>query len=710
MGRVEKNLSRSTRSRPVSCLFCRSRKLRCSRQFPCPNCTSRGLTCQLGGPATSSAESIEGSPEAAPDTFRQDVLERLRRLEEIVIKKRKTPNIADEQASQEPPLRPWQKGNPSSATVERTQDSAIDVDWLEGEVTYSIPTNSLVAYDIEFKTCSIKKAAHASSVFEQRHNSATATRCIWLPFHDEAKEIVDKYLTDITYIHHVVHIPSVKSILDDLYRGLSADDSGSIKLGHVALLLAILASTTFFWTELDMQSPLFSSVTEANEQATLWLKVALDVLEYSRRKALDSLEDVQAMIVVGFMITNLVGIASQAWYVFSNAIAVARRLNLHRIDHPRRGTIDGSHPDSIQAEIGRRVWWYLVATDWQFSQYAGPQKGTYSINPQHMMTKKPLNANDEDLNVDGATHVNKPMDQPTSMSYYLLRIRLAEFCREVTDRIPFAESCYEISNYQHIRDVDAQICKIVNEMPSFFSLNKSSETAASNNLQSPPGIVIQRYVINSLIHAQRCRLHLPYLSQAAIEPDYEFSRDACLEAARMVIRTERLLATERLPFVLARLRFSGVIHCVCMAIIVLLMDVCLNKSIRPEDDRQRRAEIYNAFSILEEAKGQSPFAEKILDSFYAVLWRHKAPILSVSSKAVVRPENDGEHPPSESITDSTTSTNIPIEYNENIPWDPNLPTFDDLWQQFDNGVDPTTSFDWTSLFAELDAPFISISM
>ncbi|KAJ5633691.1 hypothetical protein N7528_001533 [Penicillium herquei] len=707
MGRVEKNLSRSTRSRPVSCLFCRSRKLRCSRKFPCPNCTSRGLSCQLDEPATSSSRSVETSPEASPDTFRQDVLERLRRLEEIVIEKRETPNIANEQASQNPPLRTWQKGNPPSATVEKLQTSTTDVDWLEleGGVTYLVPTNSLVAYDIEFKTCSIKKAAHAASVFEQRHNSAVATRCIWLPFQDEAKEIVNKYLTDITYIHHVVHIPSVKSIVDDLYGALFANDQGSIKLGHVALLLAILASTTFFWTELDMQSPLFSSVAEANEQATLWLKIALDVLEYSRRKALDSLEDVQAMIIVGFMITNLVGVASQAWYVFSNAIAVARRLNLHRIDHPQHGTMD-AHRDSIQTEMGRRVWWYLVGTDWQFSQYAGPQKGIYSINPRHMATNKPLNANDEDL---GSTNVNKPMDQPTSMSYSLQRIRLAELCREVTDKIPL-ESRYGFSNYQHIRDIDAQICQIVNEMPSFFSLNNNSETATSSSPENPPGVIIQRYVINSLIYALRCRLHLPYLSRAAAEPEYGYSRDACLKAARMVIRTERLLATERLPFGLARLRFTGVIHCVCMATIVLLMDVCLHKSIQPEDDRERRAEIYNAFSVLEQAKGQSPFVEKILESFYAVLRRHKAPISGVSGKPVVRTENDGGHPPSESIADSTTSINIPIEYNANSPWDPTLPMFDDIWQQFDNGVDPSASFDWTSLFAELDAPFISISM
>lgn len=174
--------------------------------------------------------------------------------------------------------------------------------------------------------------------------------------------MVDKYLTDITYIHHVVHIPSVRRLVGDLYQNL--DHNGTVKLGHVSLLLAILASTTFFWTERDMHSPIFSSVKGANQQATQWMKHALEVLEYSRLKGSDSLEDIQAMIIVAFLITNLVGITSQAWYVFSTAITVARHLQLHRIDHPQNKRLGISRQDKIDTEIGRRVWWYLVATDW----------------------------------------------------------------------------------------------------------------------------------------------------------------------------------------------------------------------------------------------------------------------------------------------------------------------------------------------------------
>ncbi|KAJ5650817.1 uncharacterized protein N7484_004540 [Penicillium longicatenatum] len=697
MGRVEKHSSRSERSRPVSCLFCRSRKLRCSRQFPCPNCTSRGLPCQLDGPAKA-VNNVEKLPDALTSTFQLDVLERLRRLEDIVIEK-KEPGGAGEQVS---PPRPWQKAYPTPLNAETTP--ATDVEWLEGEVTYPVSTVSLLASDIEFKTCTIKQAFAAAAPFaECGFESPCATKCIWLPFYEESKLMVDKYLTDITYIHHVVHTPSVRKLVDELYQNLN--HKASVKIGHVSLLLAILASTTFFWTERDMHLPLFSSVKEANEQATIWMKLALEVLEYSRLKGSDSLEDIQAMIIVAFLITNLVGITSQAWYVFSTAITVARHLQLHRIDHPHNAISGVYRQDTIHAEIGRRVWWYLVGTDWQFSSFTGPQKGTYSVNPRHMATEKPLNIDDEDL-LDGAIGA-RPVDQPTSMSYCLQRIRLAELCREITDSIPFSEPELVIRDYKKLRHIDVQICNITNEMPRFFSLDYDASELPETDPRKKAGIIIQRYVINSLINTLRCRLHLPYLSRVATDPDLAFSREACLQAARTAIRTERLLSKELIPFVLARLKFSGVLHCVCMAIIVLLMDVCLNKSLQPDEDRERREEIFHAFKILEEAKDQSPFAERILESFHAVLWKNRVTLPETSGKTD-QMENGNQLSPSALSTGSTFITAFSGDGAENNRLDPTLPTFDDIWQKFDSNVDPTLVFDWDSLFAELDSPFLSI--
>lgn len=187
-------------------------------------------------------------------------------------------------------------------------------------------------------------------------------RCIWLPLHNEAKIILEKYIAEITFLHHVVHVPSVRTMVDELYCGLR--ESKPVKIGYVSLLLSILASTTSFWTERDMSNRIFSTVEEAVAQSVRWMRLAMEVIDYSRYKHFESIHDIQAMIIIFFVTTNIVGITSQAWHMISTAISFARQLSLHRIDYPDNSNLDMPSPSSVEAEICRRVWWYLVASDW----------------------------------------------------------------------------------------------------------------------------------------------------------------------------------------------------------------------------------------------------------------------------------------------------------------------------------------------------------
>jgi hypothetical protein len=192
--------------------------------------------------------------------------------------------------------------------------------------------------------------------------TAPPTKCIWLPLYEEALVIVEKYIKEITYLHHVAHTPSLRTLVKKLYGDLR--ESRPVEIGQVSLLLGILASTTTFWTEYDMHNKIFSSTEEANGQSIRWMKLALEMVEYSCYMHTESLEDVQAMIILIFVTTNLVGIASQARYIVNMAISMAKELSLHRIDHPHNYNVDVPPRDSARAEISRRVWWYLVATDW----------------------------------------------------------------------------------------------------------------------------------------------------------------------------------------------------------------------------------------------------------------------------------------------------------------------------------------------------------
>jgi hypothetical protein len=68
---------RTPRQRPISCLFCRSRKLRCSRDAPCTNCKSRDIECELETIARNSSAEKDGPS-------KNELLERIRTLEQLL--------------------------------------------------------------------------------------------------------------------------------------------------------------------------------------------------------------------------------------------------------------------------------------------------------------------------------------------------------------------------------------------------------------------------------------------------------------------------------------------------------------------------------------------------------------------------------------------------------------------------------------------------
>src|SRR6478735_3382499 len=100
------------------------------------------------------------------------------------------------------------------------------------------------------------------------------------------------------------------------------------------------------------------------------------------------------------------------------------------------------------------------------SRFPGPHEGTYMIVPRQMNIRKPLNANDEDL-VEGKVMVGKPLNQSTSMSYFLQRIQLAEVIRDFTDRAPLSSPSQDSNPYDLVLEIDTAIERFINELPPF---------------------------------------------------------------------------------------------------------------------------------------------------------------------------------------------------------------------------------------------------
>jgi hypothetical protein len=232
-----------------------------------------------------------------------------------------------------------------------------------------------------------------------------------------------------------------------------------------------------------------------------------------------------------------------------------------------------------------------------------------------MMVRKPRNINDVDL-VDNGPQMELPISQPTEMSYFLQRLRLAEVSRNIVDHNPIASISSGGPSYSaHIMAMDFELDQMIHDIPSFFNLDRyegNSDSTASE-------IFIHAYILNSAIHTQRCKLHLRYLiSGPNNNPIYASSREKCLKSAHQLIRAELQLEQAKHPFVLIRLHLSGMLYGAFLAGIALLMDACINGP-GSVQDKIKYGDIAEALRIIKGAKSHSWAAANLHESLMQVL-------------------------------------------------------------------------------------------
>ncbi|KAH7403307.1 hypothetical protein BKA64DRAFT_574373 [Cadophora sp. MPI-SDFR-AT-0126] len=670
-----------TEKRPVSCAFCRSRKLRCTREFPCSNCVERGISCQLRPPSqVSTSSSPAHTCQTTSEVSNLEIVQRVERLEEIIRSQGSVHDVTDRILPSPTPSRA--ESHPLAADIARLEKVSMGESF----------SDSLSPDVIVFMICPIQQIPNmpkyvSSGMGQDSANSFT--RCVWLPQYEETKVPLDKYISGVAYFHHVIHIPSLWNVMNELYTNV--EQHRHPDPSQVALLSSIIASTTYSWTAIDCNESIFPTTSEANRQIPFWIKTTEDVLDYCYRNTCPSLEIVQSTIISSFLVCNLEGLAQRFRFLHSSAVMMARELNLHRTDEPSISeTLEPVRTDTVKAEIGRRVWWYLVATDWMLSRFPGPMKDVYSIDPSQMAVSKPRNANDEDL-FDGMRTPEKTKSTPTTMSHFLERIRLAELCRNFTDRTPFLDLSDDAKRYTDAMSNDAKLQAFVEQIPTLFRLDREGGSDfVDPDINKAPSITIQRYMLNSLIQTQRCKLHLPWLSSGSNQPSYLYSYRCCLDSARLIVENELQLEKAALPFVLMRLKFSPMLYGVAMAGLVL----SLEKSLRSTTDRQNTQEAYsdswNPFRILGEAREQCSTAAMLLDSMEKVLRKHKIPTPDMTPSAAKTFEKEQtafaetqESDPLWSVGDVSTGSGV-------------FAGFEGSFQTLEPNIDFDT-LDWTSL-------------
>lgn len=322
------------------------------------------------------------------------------------------------------------------------------------------------------------------------------------------------------------------------------------------------------------------------------------------------------------------------------------------------------------------------------------------MHPKLMAVNRPRDCSDDEI------ERNEAPDRGLSpMTFHLLKIRLAELCREHAEHTFLGGGLYSEMRYGHVMHSDAELNRFTRELAPAFQLGPDASFQDHGHDSPPPRVLAtQAYMLNLSIQAQLCKLHLPYLFRAAVDSAVEYSRKACLRAAQQVIRIELALEKRSCPPFLSNMtRHCGVLYIICLACIVLLLDQCLGSAAGRHETPSR--ETLEAYRVLKNASEYSPTAEKLFNSLVHLLSKHRVSLPTSQTTA------DKEMDNLSSGANVRLSSGVPIlpavHPTEVCPANEaaqeQLP--DGLWRGTDNGID-IDDFDWKALFAGIDASFI----
>lgn len=652
---------------------------------------ARGVTCEreIGLPTSDPPGTASRSTKES--TSEQEVLARLTRVEALLTRldARVSPTsyspdtspIATALTTPQTLQQVFQR--PSDAEAAHKADSHL----LEQIGTRDHSLLLSLAVPPRFRICTIADFAAIS------HQPDQHTSTITLPTRSEARALLAVYQEHIEYMHHVTYSPRTVAALDEAYDAI--ETGGKPRLGVIALLTSIFASSAAFQAAVgDKRDLLGITRSDAEKVCHAWAYTTFTCLDPSTRMGLYSLEDLQALVTIFFLMYNLEGFSARTRTGMGLAIGIARDLGLHRLDYPAMVQHKLLDPgDKVDVEIKRRVWWHIAASDWQLGVSGGPQEGTYSIQPRQIATNFPRHVEEEDLQTQSPTF-ERPLSVPTASSYLIQRIRLAEICRKTVDAVPLGAWGSDSVRYDDIVALDHEFERFHRELPSFFRDTPEARTRFRELYQRRPAILVQKYTVNIIFQNRRCRLHQPYLVRGFSDKAYARSRDVCLQSARAVMAISLQLDQEDAPGA-SLLSLSGVHHHMFFAAVAMVMDLCFNRT--DGDERQeaaRRAEVMEACRMLEKAKDRSPVAKRFLESLMDVMRKHKIRLFDTSAAEEAAPA-----PAAAACMQSVHPTVLP-------DFDPEMSAgqsdFEQIWQSYiENGPNNMDVPEWTELFDDL---------
>ncbi|KAF3801922.1 hypothetical protein GCG54_00015144 [Colletotrichum gloeosporioides] len=383
-----------------------------------------------------------------------------------------------------------------------------------------------------------------------------------LPSPQQVWQLVQYHEECLLWYHGSFFAPSFRDQLEAFYADYGGMiDRPGVNLQWVALLFSIMTGSLVCCPSATLQSWGFRD-PERRTLSKRWFGVVLTCLNRADYTANLSILSCQA-IATSTISAHLLGFSSSQSIQLAAAVRIAQSLGLHRLgSETTRNTID--------REIGRRVWCQLCSQDW----FGIPFSESYLINPLYSTSEPPLNCHDQDL-------LPLPVDTPTITSYCRFLCEVASIIPQLQDDLMVRNTPY--TRYEQVLAWDARLRTLVTtERPMFLS-------HVPIDPQWPCWIPWARRALAISSGHKIIMIHRSFLSDSFTNPAFAFTRRTCLAASKTIIKEYKCVAEEDGPTLWIHQAFS------VAASVILLLDVLH----RDPNDRESAQHKQLAESVVE---------------------------------------------------------------------------------------------------------------
>ncbi|KAH6648382.1 fungal-specific transcription factor domain-containing protein [Truncatella angustata] len=553
---------------PLSCLPCRTRKLKCNRGTPnCDNCVKRGDThsCVYASPSTRRKNTTTDAANASPD----DMQNRIDRLEGLVLTlmhgganidasavaaAAATASSGDARASvtdsssakndrDENSMRDEPEGDSDVEDNLATSLGVLKVDVDKGKSMYigQDHWHTLLADISEVKTFFASHKKDLEKSYERVMSSKPATARdspIFLLSAPPASEtelraempaksaittLVSRYFNSLDTAVSIIHGPTFQQQLRNHWQDPARSSIMWVGLVYSMLCLAML------------------SYHKVGDEPPEWKGRSLELAAEYR------LRTVQCLVAADFtkpveytvetMILYLFGEWSSRWdadlalwLITSMITRIAMRMGYHR---------DSEWFPSVtpfQGEMRRRTWALIRMSDIMFSYQVSLPTMIYDHDTD---TKLPHNIFDEEFGPD--TKVlppSRPITEPTPMAYMIAKTSL---CIEFGNILQTVSRVGRQAAYEDILSHDSRLREILEELPPHLKIHPLEGS------HDPVTLLIARFNINLLYQKIMCMLHRKHMIRARQNPRYAHSRRSAVEASLETLAHLRTIQRECQP-------------------------------------------------------------------------------------------------------------------------------------------------------------------